>query len=224
MNRDDQRVVEGMKLQTERRIEGARRVGWKSAFGTEGGMAFLEIDQPLAGYLSDGTQLEPGATIDVSEWPMPLIEAEVAVRIGQDLDPGASLEEAGNAVGAVAAAIEVINLGSTDDVAEVVAGNIFHRHFLLGDFVDCDGAGLEEVRVSVTVNGDKAEPSDPRDVIGDIRKVIAAIADQAELAGDRVRAGDVIITGAAVPPAPINSGDRFEVEIPGGSSISTQFA
>jgi len=144
----------------------------------------------------------------------------VAVRIDADLDPGTSPEEAASAVGAVAAAIELIDLGSTESVAEVVAGNIFHRRYLVGEFSACDRAGLDQVRISVTANGTKAEPSDPRVVIGEFGKIVAAVADQAELAGDRLEAGDIIITGAAVPPAPFNPGDSFEVEISGGSSVS----
>jgi 2-keto-4-pentenoate hydratase len=224
MNRDDERIIRGMVRQRERRPEGATRVGWKSAFGTRGGMEFLGIDQPLAGHLTEVTRLESGSTVDASGWDVPLIEAEVAVRIDSDLDPSAGPEEAGAAVGAVAPAIELIDLGSTDDVAEVIAGNIFHRHFLLGEFVTCDGIGLDGVRLAVTANGSASEPSDPRQVVGDLRVVVAAIADQAELAGDRVRAGDVIITGAAVPPAPFGSGDRFEVELTGGGRVSVRAA
>ena len=187
-------------------------------------MKFLEIEQPLAGFLTDSTLLEPGATVAVSEWAMPLIEAEVAVRIDSDLAPGTGHEDAAEAIGAVAAAIELIDLGSTESVADVVAGNVFHRHFLLGQFIECDRSKLDEVRISVDVNGSKADPSDPRDVIGQLGKVVAAIADQAELAADRLRAGDIVITGAAVPPAPPDPGDIYEVEITGGSRVAVKIA
>ena len=54
MNRDDERVVEGMKLQTERRAAGARRVGWKSAFGTQGGMEYLGALAPGQRSIANG--------------------------------------------------------------------------------------------------------------------------------------------------------------------------
>ena len=54
--------------------------------------------------------------------------------------------------------------------------------------------------------------------------MVAAIADQAEMAGDRLRAGDVIITGAAVPPGPVQPGDSYRVELNNGSSVSVAIA
>ena len=225
MNRDDERIIEGMRRQSEIRRglpAGTRRIGWKSAFGTEGGMSYLGIDQPLTGYLTGATLADPGSTVEVSHWAVPLIEAEVAVRVGTSLEPGVGAEEAAGAIGAVAAAIELIDLGSTESVSEVVAGNIFHRQFLVGEFVDCDPEDLDQVRIAVTANGSVGEPSDPKLVVGDFGPIVAAIADQADLAGDRLEAGDVIITGAAVPPGPVASGDRFLVTLQNGSSVSVR--
>jgi 2-keto-4-pentenoate hydratase len=223
VNRTDERIIEGMERQrTQLSVDpaGADRVGWKSAFGTEGGMEYLGIEQPLAGFLTRATRLESGTAVDVSGWGVPLIEAEVAVRIDAGLGPGAGADEAAEAIGAVAAAIELIDLGPTESVADVVAGNIFHRRFLVGEFRECSRPDLDELRIAVTANGTGSEPSDPREVIGELGKIVAAIADQAELADDRLRPGDLIITGAAVPPAPLSPGDRYEVEITGGSTVT----
>lgn len=222
MNREDERIIEGMKRQAELRQTGladAERLGWKSGFGTEGAMALLGIQQPLCGFLTSATRLPSGSAVEIGEWATPLLEAEVAVRLDSAVGPGATAEEAAGAIGAVGAAIELVDLGAIDSVEEILGGNIFHRQVLLGDFRDCDSRGLDEVRISVTVNGVASGPSDPRDVIGDLGKVVSALADQADLAGETFLPGDVIITGAAVPPAPVKPGDEYAVQLDGGDAV-----
>ncbi|MBN8867804.1 MAG: fumarylacetoacetate hydrolase family protein [Solirubrobacterales bacterium] len=226
-NREDERIIEGMERQFAAReavLAGAERLGWKSGFGTEGAMGLLEIRQPLVGFLTSATLIDSGSVVDVSEWAMPLIEPEVAVRLEAEVGPGASPEQAAEAIGAVAPAIELVDLGSIDSVADILAGNIFHRRVILGEFQALGDSALDAVRIAVTANGTKGEPSDPRQVIGDLGAVVAALADQADLAGARFEPGDIVITGAAVPPAPLQSGDSFEAELSGGSGIAVKIA
>jgi 2-keto-4-pentenoate hydratase len=225
MNRDDERVIEGMKRQAELReslLADASRLGWKSGFGTEGAMDLLGINQPLTGFLTKATLAESGGVVAVSDWGMPLLEAEVAVRIDRELGPGVTPEQATSAIGAVAAAIELVDLGSIESVEEILAGNIFHRKVLLGEFIELADSSLDEVRIAVDVNGAESGPSDPRDVIGEIGRVVADLADQAELADETFQPGDVVITGAAVPPAPVKPGERYEVKLTAGSSVAVE--
>jgi 2-keto-4-pentenoate hydratase len=225
MNRDDERVLAGMKRQAQLResaLAEASRLGWKSGFGTEGAMEMLGIAQPLTGFLTTATLGDSGDEVEVSGWGMPLLEAEVAVRIERELGKGATPEEAASAIGAVAAAIELVDLGSFDEVEEVLAGNIFHRRVLLGEFVDLGASRLEDVRIAVDANGTGSEPADPGEVIGEIGRVVADLADQAELIGETFRPGDVVITGAAVPPAPVQAGERYEVTLSCDSTVTVE--
>lgn len=198
------------------------RLGWKSGFGTEGAMSLLGLDQPLLGFLTTATQLGSGSTVDVAEWGVPLLEAEVAVRIGSEIGSGASPEEGAAAIDGVAAAIELVDLGAIDSVEEILAGNIFHRQVLLGEFTEIGATDLAEVRIAVEIDGVRSDPADPRDVIGEIGRVVASLADQAELIGETFQPGDVVITGAAVPPAPVQPGQRYTVEITGDSQVSVE--
>ncbi|MBN8868685.1 MAG: fumarylacetoacetate hydrolase family protein [Solirubrobacterales bacterium] len=225
MNREDERVVEGMKRQSvlrESSLADAARLGWKSGFGTEGAMELLGVTQPLTGFLTTATLAEPGSVVEVDGWGMPLLEAEVAVRIDREVGPDATPAQAASAIGAVAAAIELVDLGSVESVEEILAGNIFHRKVLLGEFVDLAESGLEDVRISVDANGAESGPSDPREVIGEIGRVVADLADQAELIGESFRPGDVVITGAAVPPAPVQPGERYRIGLNSDSEVSVE--
>lgn len=227
MNREDERIIEGMQRQAEGIAEsktGAGRLGWKAGFGTEATMSLIQTTQPLAGFLTDATLLDSGSTVSIGDWDVPLLEAEVAVRVDHEIGAGASPAEAGSAIGAVAAAIELVDFGSIESVEEILAGNIFHRRVLLGEFVEIPPEGMDAIRISVTANEEQFGPTDPRDVLGDLGTVVAALADQADLTGEWIKPGDIVITGAAVPPVPITAGDQYEVVITGGSSASVEMA
>ena len=223
MNRDDERVIEGLKRQSALRLgefADADRLGWKSGFGTKSAMEAIGVEQPLVGFITKESQVESGGTVSVGNWANPLFEAEVAVRIDSEIGPGASAEEAAAAVGAVAAAIELVDLTPADGIEEILAGNIFHRQTILGEFIEARPEDLENVRIVVTANQEKPEPTDPRDLIGAIGQVVASLADQLDLIGETMKPGDVVITGAAAPPAPAGAGDSFAVEISGGSRVT----
>lgn len=208
----------------ESHLQEGERMGWKSGFGTKGAREALGIVQPLAGFLTTATSLDSGEEVDVGSWGMPLIEPEVAVRLATGLGSGASSEDGARAIGAVAAAIELVDLGSIESVEDILAGNIFHRHVIVGAFSEVEPDALAEVRLRVTANGTESPWADPREVIGDLGQVVASLADQADLAGDSFKAGDVVITGAAVPPAPLGPGERYLVETSGGSSVAVMTA
>jgi 2-keto-4-pentenoate hydratase len=221
VNRDDERVVEGMRRLGQRRdaLSGeTARLGWKAGFGTEPAMAAIGTEQPLIGFLTTATRLDSGASVDVSDWGGPLLEAEVAVRVDSELGRGTSAEEARAAIGAVAAAIELVDVEAVEGIEQLLGGNIFHRQVLLGDFTELGEVELDEIRLSLTADGEDSGPVDPSTLLGDLGSVVAALADQADLIGDRIRPGDVVITGAAVPPAQLNSGDTYHVRISGPSS------
>lgn len=225
MNRDDRRVIEGLRRQDSLRKDEyaeATRLGWKAGFGTEAAMSKIGTAQPLTGFLTTSTLVESGAGVNAEGWGTPLLEPEVAVRIGSELGPGASPEDATRAVDAVAAAIEVVDFGETDQVEEILAGNVFHRKVVLGEFQKSDPAILDDIRISVRVDGSGGSPSDPRDLIGSYGEILCAMADQVEIIGERLQPGDVVITGAAVAPLAFDSGHRFEVSITGGSDVSVE--
>lgn len=185
-------------------------------------MDLLGIEQPLLGFLTSATLLESGALVEIDEWGTPLLEPEVAVQLGSAVPAGTSPADAAGAIQAVGAAIELVDLGAIDQVEDILAVNIFHRQVLLGEFVDVDPGELDEVQIAVTINGEESEPSDPREVIGDLGQVIASLADQAELTGESFQAGDVIITGAAVPPALIKPGDQYRVALNVASEVEVE--
>jgi 2-keto-4-pentenoate hydratase len=214
----DPRVERGtramVELQRARVAAGAGRLGWKAAFGSPSGLVALGLDRPLVGFLSQDRRLAPGSTASVQGWAKPMFEAEIAVHLGQDLPPGPSSAGVREAVAGLSVAIELADLDPPPvDVEEILAGNIFHRHVVVGDLRPGD---LGDVVVTVTRGGEEvARTADPQALTGRLLDVVTSMAGTLALAGERLLAGDVVITGAVVPPLEVAAGDRMAVDVSG---------
>ena len=193
---------------------GAVHRGWKAGFGSPTALASLGTDGPLVGFLTEDRVLPDGAAVDVSGWRAPVLEAEVAVHLAADLGAGATPAAALAAVGGWSVAIELADLDRTpDDVEEVLAGNIFHRHVLLGPVVPTRPDPLTFV---LTHDGvETARTSRPEALTGELGSVLVSMADTLAACGAALRAGEVVITGSVVPPVPVADGGRWLVEADG---------
>lgn len=204
--------------------QGAARLGWKAGFGTAAAMEKIGTSGPLVGFLTDATLAPSGSTVEVAGWTKPVLETEVAVRLGSDIDADQGLEQVLGAIDAVGAAIELVDLGEvSDDAGAILAANIFHRHVLLGDFLPLDGA-LDEVRMDV-LSGSvvHAEEVVPAAMLGPLGEVVRGLADLLGNAPEGLRAGDVIITGAAIKPFELGGGESVEVRV-GASAAAVAIA
>jgi 2-keto-4-pentenoate hydratase len=201
MTRLDPRIADGMRAQLaarrERLAAGERSLGWKVGFGSPEARERLVTDRPLVGFLTDKGLIEDCTVVSLDGWTAPVLEVEIAVRVGSD---------------AVAAAIELADIDPPPvDVHEILAGNVFHRHVLLGPFVACDP---REVRARILRDGvTVAATDDPAAATGDVCEVVRSTADLLDACGESLRDGDVVITGSIVPPIPLSPGERYRAEL-----------
>lgn len=221
---------EGLKAQETGSRElfdsGAKRLGWKAGFGTAVAIENLGTDGPLVGFLTDSTLAPSGTTIDVAGWEKPILETEVALRLDANVEAGQVRQEIRAAIGAIGAAIELVDLGQAgSDPGPILAANVFHRKVLLGDWVTlAPGDPLEDVRIDVNSGGEPHNlGANPADVLGDLIDVVAGLADLLANSDGRLRAGDVIITGAAIKPFELSGGEAIEVRV-GASSVAASIA
>ncbi len=215
---EDPRVAEGLKRQLLARSAalsgGAGHVGWKVGFGAPASLELMRITAPLLGYLTDETVFESGAEFQTSEWTRGVVEFEVAVWMGTDLGGGASEDEAAAAVAAVGPAIEVADVNlpvAPDRVPDIMAGDIFHRGVVFGRR-DIRRAGLDisGVTARISIDGTELEPVTALEAItGPYPWIVSTVASTLESAGERLRAGDVIITGSVIPPVSVTDGHEF---------------
>jgi 2-keto-4-pentenoate hydratase len=210
----------------ERRVRldaGARPIGWKVGFGSDAAMAQLGISQPLVGWLTDASVVESGSTQSVSEWTKPLFEPEVAVHMAADLRGGATREEVVAAIAGVGPAIELIDVDPPPgDIEDVCAGNIYHRSVVLGPARP--GASVDDAVVRVLVDGEEvATTNDPEALPGGLIALVGHVAQVLDELEERLHAGDVVITGAIVPPLEIRPGSSFHYELTPFGQLSLTF-
>ena len=108
-------------------------------------------------------------------------------------------------------AIELVDLGS-GEVEEILAGDIFHRHVILGA-VDRRAPTLDDLRGAIVLGDERQDVDDPLALVGDPVAALAHLATHLAAFGETVRAGDVLITGSIVPALAVAPGQRLEYRL-----------
>jgi 2-keto-4-pentenoate hydratase len=227
---DDPRVARGMQAQLELRRKrcaaGDTPLGWKVGFGAPAMLKLLDISGPLVGFLTERARLPSGGSVSFDGWVKPVAEPEIAVRIGRDVGPGADRAAAAAAIAGISPAIELVDLHTPpQDPERILADNIYQRHVVLG------GNGPARAGASSTgltcriVRGEHETQctSDPEANTGNWIDIVRHVADVLAAFGEKLRAGEIIITGSVVPPLTIEPGEEsiaFAIESVGGVSIN----
>jgi 2-keto-4-pentenoate hydratase len=209
----DERVERGTRAMLalrERRIAaGERPIGWKVGFGSPSAFERLGTDRPLVGFMTDAGRLDDAAVVAIGDWRNPHLELEVAVHLGE-----------GGSIAGTSAAIELVDTHPVStDPEEILAGDIYHRHVILGpvDRSRLDGTG---VTGALLRDGEEiATAADPAAATGEITGVVAAALRHLRVFGVDINAGDVIITGSVFAPVPVGPG-HYEGELPPLGTLS----
>ena len=186
----------------------------------------FKISGPLVGFLTQNARVQPGGSVSFAGWAKPVAEPEIAVHIGRDVAAGADRETAAAAIAGISPAIELVDLHEPPQDPERILGhNIYQRHVVLG------GAGARARRQrSPTASPAASSGAAPSSRAPPIRRPIPAqwidivrhVADVLAAFGERLRAGEIIITGSVVPPLAIEPGEdgiTFAVDPVGSVSV-----
>ncbi|WP_457111009.1 2-keto-4-pentenoate hydratase [Marmoricola sp. URHA0025 HA25] len=195
----------------------------------------LGVDQPDFGYLLSDMDVSAAASTTggpISMWTLlqPRVEAEVAFRLGRDIDvpeDEITLAHVRDAVDVALPALEIVDsriadwaIGFTDTVADNASSGLF--------VVGTDGRPLSEleprdVEMSLSINGEVRSSGNGAACLGDPLEALRWLAVQARRFGDPLRAGHVILSGALGPFVPFAPGDRVEASISGFAPLRVEF-
>jgi 2-keto-4-pentenoate hydratase len=200
----------------------------------------LGVDQPDFGYLLSDMDVSHGAApggrpISMRTLLQPRVEAEVAFRLGWDIDvPEEEITPAfvRAAVEVTLPALEIVDsriagwdIGFTDTVADNASSGLF----VIGtDAKPLTRPGVEgcepvEVEMSLKINGEVRSSGNGAACLGDPLEALRWLAVQAQRFGDPLRAGHLILSGALGPFVPFEPGDRVEASISGFAPLVVQF-
>ena len=191
-----------LALRARRLAAGERPLGWKVGFGTAPMLEKLGLDRPLVGFLTDRSLLPDGARVDIGGWTGPAFEAEIAVHFGP-----------GGEIAGLSPAIELADVDfPPEDAARIMAGNVFHRHVILGPVTHADP---DVVTGRVLRDGVEIAANDhPAELTGRVADVVRLTAEALAAHGEGFTEGEVLITGSVVPPQPVTAGQRLTAELP----------
>ena len=216
-----------------RRLDGgARVVGRKIGATSRAVQEQLGVGQPDFGYLLDDMDVSGHHLISMRTLVQPRVEAEVAFRLGRDLDFGGdeealTLAAVREAVDVALPALEIVDsriaewdIGFTDTVADNASSGLY--------VVGSHGRPLaelepREVEMALAINGEVRSSGNGAACLGDPLEALRWLAVQAQRFGDPLRAGHLVLSGALGPFVPFAPGDRVEATISGFEPLSVLF-
>jgi 2-keto-4-pentenoate hydratase len=200
-------IKKGMAAQLAKRrariAAGEKPIGWKVGLGAPATMQKMQLTAPIVGFLMQRAQIASGGTASLKGFVKPVAEPEICVRMARDLQAGASAEHARAAVKEIFPAIELADLNpapAPDNLDAVLEGDIFQRHVILCSDTR-PGISTEGLTSRVFRRGaETSVTTDPEALTGKLPDIVAHVASTLAAFGERLSAGDVIITGSITPP------------------------
>ena len=203
-------------LSIGRRVaRGERVIGIKMGLTSRAKMAQVGVDEVIWGRLTDGMLLADGAPISLSGYVHPRVEPEIAFLIERPLSGRVTGMEAMAAVGAIAAAAEVIDSRYENfkfSLPDVIADNSSSSGFVIGDWRD-PGTRIDNLGIALAVDGRTVEVGSSAAILGNpVRSLVEAARMVAE-AGLQLEPGWIVLAGGATAAVPLAAGSSYRVAV-----------
>jgi 2-keto-4-pentenoate hydratase len=205
--------------------EGRVLTGRKVGLTAKAVQAQLGVDQPDFGALFADMEIADGGNLPASRCLQPKAEGEVAFVLGADLnDPDVTREQVAAAISEVIAAIEIVDSRIADwkiTFADTVADNGSSAFYVLGETrKSLDGLDLWTCGMALEINDEVVSLGAGAACLGHPLNAVTWLARTLAKAGEGLRKGDVILSGALGPMVATNPGDHVKVSIGGLGSAS----
>lgn len=218
------------RAQTDHWLASGRRlVGAKIGLTNPAVQRAFGVYQPDFGVLFADMAVPDGDEIDLGRLIQPRVEAEIAFVLGADLPyERATSVDVMRAVDHVLPAVEIVDSrirGWDISIVDTVADNASSGLFVLGTrprkLSDVDlrlcGVVMEHAGEPVSVGAGAA-------CLGNPLNAVVWLASTMARAGSPLRAGDVVLSGAACPMVSVTPGARYEARISGLGSVRVGFS
>lgn len=214
---------------------GAKQIGWKIGLTSKAMQYALNIDIPDSGVLLDDMLFANGATVPPGRFIQPRIEAEIAFVMKSDLaGKGTTVEQVLAATDYVAPSLEILDTrilrvspktGKTRVVMDTISDNAANAGIVLGDArLAPDAIDLRWIGAIVSRNGEVEETGLGAGVLDHPAKGIAWLADRLSQYGDKIRAGDIVLSGSFIRPVETPSGSVITADFGSFGTVACEFA
>jgi 2-keto-4-pentenoate hydratase len=217
------------KINTGRRIaEGRRIVGRKIGLTARAVQAQLGVDQPDFGILFDDMGYGDAEPVPVSVLQQPKIEGEIAFVIGRDIDsPEPTLVDVMKSIEYALPAMEIVGSRIANwniKFVDTVADNASSAAYVLGSSPrKLSEFDLRMCGMAMMKRGEPVSTGAGAACLGNPLNAVLWLARTMARVGSPMRAGDLVLSGALGPMAPVQPGDIFETRINGLGTVKAVF-
>lgn len=207
---------------------GGRVIGYKLGLTSEPMQEMLGVHQPDYGPVLSNMVYDDGATVDLSRYIQPRVEAEIALVLREELSgPGVTAMQAAEAVGGAVAAIEMVDSRIADwkikladtisDLASSAASVLAPR------VIPLDGWDPRLVGMVVSRNGRTVDTGAGAAALGNPVAAVAWLANTLAPYDVTLQPGWFIMTGALHRAFPIEPGDVVRAEFDRLGPVTVRF-
>lgn len=216
------------RVNDRRLAAGAVVVGRKIGLTSVAVQKQLGVDQPDLGVLFDDMHFENDAEIPMSRLIQPKIEGEVGFVLGADLVEGPlDAAQVRDAIEYAVAALEICDSRVENwDIrfGDTVADNASSGVYVLGsERRTLDEVEPVNVTMTMAVDGTEVSSGNGAACLGDPIEAVVWLAQTARDLGQPLRAGQIILSGALGPMAPVESGQTVTVTVSGLGTVTARF-
>lgn len=208
------------------KLEAGRSIiGPKMGITSEAKMKQMDVDDPIYGYVFDNMVVEEGESISISDYIHPKVEPEIGFILERDLEgPGITTLDVLRATEYVFPAIEIIdsryeNFNFT--LPDVIADNTSAAGAVFGTYLrKPEELELDVVGVTLSINGEVKSLGAGAAVLEHPAKSIARLANMLSRKGEKVKAGQPILSGGITAAVRLSPGDYVNAKYGGLGDVS----
>lgn len=213
---------------------GGHQVGWKIGLTSRAMQQALNIDIPDSGVLLDDMQFEDGATIPATRFIQPRIEAELAFVMQTPLQgPGIKPWQVMAATAHIVPSLEILDTRilrldpktmATRTIVDTIADNAANAGIVTGGRAMPPGAvDLRWCGAIVSRNGMVEETGLGAGVLNDPARGVAWLANRLATQGQRIEAGQIVLSGSFIRPIEARHGDTIHADFGPLGSVAVFF-
>lgn len=212
------------ELTRRRTRDGLLVVGRKIGLTSRAVQRQLGVDQPDFGVLFDDMAFSDNRDVPVSALLQPRVEAEIAFFLATDLDGRLDAATVRGAVGYATPALEIVDSRIAEwdiNIVDTIADNGSSALFVLGtDRVSLSSFEPRDVEMWMTIDGEEVSIGAGTACLGDPLHALSWLARTGKELGTPLRAGEVVLSGALGPMAPISPGSTVRAGISGLGTVT----
>ena len=205
------------------RIGGGRtRAGWKLGLTSAGPPA-----TPIVGTILSDMVLPSDSILAIPTMAGPMVEAEVVVRLGEDIGRPQTVAELMRGPHEIGAGIEVIDYRTTDSAGPIdwIADNSTVAYAIVGDLHPITDIRPADLHAMLAHDGKVLASGAGSKVMGDPMAAVAWLSTHLLERGHRLARGHVVLTGSLTGHhvVPTDRVSRFTADFGPDGAVSVEF-